>query len=295
MNQIVFLGTPHHGAPLERAGNWIDILLGATPYAAPFARLGKVRSAGITDLRHGNLLDEDWGGRDRFARGADRRVPVPLPDGMRCYAVATTAGEVPGYLWIFPLPDGRANVGLGLRTDMVKKRRVDLKKLLNELITEHPQLRERFANAKAEGPVQGMGLPLASKRWPISGDGFMLIGDAAHLIDPFTGEGISHAMISGVHAANVAAEALQAIREEQAVPQAALKDYDAHVWKRLGKELGISTRLQQLADRPWLFNLVVNKAASNPVLADTISCMFNDLDMRERLKKPGFYLKLLFG
>ena len=88
----------------------------------------------------------------------------------------------------------------------------------------YPQLRERFANAKAEGPVQGMGLPLASKRWPISGDGFMLIGDAAHLIDPFTGEGISHAMISGVHAANVAAEALQGIREEQAVPQAAIHD-----------------------------------------------------------------------
>jgi hypothetical protein len=44
-----------------------------------------------------------------------------------------------------------------------------------------------------------------------------------------------------------------------------------------------------------LFNFVVNKAASNPVLADTISCMFNDLDMREKLKKPSFYLKLLFG
>jgi len=106
VNQIVFLGTPHHGAPLERAGNWIDILLGATPYAAPFARLGKVRSAGITDLRHGNLLDEDWVGRDRFARGADRRVPVPLPDGMRCYAVATTTGEVPGDLKDRLLGDG---------------------------------------------------------------------------------------------------------------------------------------------------------------------------------------------
>ena len=86
MNDLVFLGTPHHGAPLERAGHWVDLLLGATPYAAPFARLGKVRSAGITDLRHGNLLDEDWVGRDRFARGADRRQPVPLPDGVRCYA-----------------------------------------------------------------------------------------------------------------------------------------------------------------------------------------------------------------
>ena len=202
---------------------------------------------------------------------------------------------LPAYLWIFPLPDGRANVGLGLRSDMVRKRRADLKKLLSGAIADHPQLRDRFTNAKAEGPIQGMGLPLASKRWPISGDGFLLVGDAAHLIDPFTGEGISHAMISGVHAANVAAEALQAIPVEQGIPQAALKDYDVRVWNRLGKELGISTRLQQLADRPWLFNFVVNKAAGNPVLADTISCMFNDLDMRERLKKPGFYLKLLFG
>lgn len=202
---------------------------------------------------------------------------------------------LPAYLWIFPLPDGRANVGLGLRSDMVRKRRADLKKLLSGAIAEHPQLRDRFTNAKAEGPIQGMGLPLASKRWPISGDGYMLIGDAAHLIDPFTGEGISHAMISGVHAANIAAEALQAIPGEQPIAQAALKDYDVRVWNRLGKELGISTRLQQLADRPWLFNFVVNKAAGNPVLADTISCMFNDLDMRERLKRPGFYLKLLFG
>jgi len=202
---------------------------------------------------------------------------------------------LPGYLWIFPLPNGRANVGLGLRSDMVRERRADLKKLLNELITEHPQLRDRFRNAKAEGPIQGMGLPLASKRWPISGDGYMLIGDAAHLIDPFTGEGISHAMISGVHAAHVASEALRSTPAGQVIPHAALKDYDARVWKRLGKELGISTRLQQLADRPWLFNFVVNKAAGNPVLADTISCMFNDLAMREKLKKPSFYLKLLFG
>jgi len=92
LTDMVFLGTPHHGAPLERAGNWVDIVLGATPYAAPFARLGKVRSAGITDLRHGNLLDEDWVGRDRFARGVDRRQPVPLPARVRCFTVAATLG-----------------------------------------------------------------------------------------------------------------------------------------------------------------------------------------------------------
>lgn len=93
LSDMVFLGTPHHGAPLERAGNWVDIVLGATPYARPFARLGKVRSAGITDLRHGNLLDEDWVGRDRFARGADRRQHVPLPQDVRCYAVAASIGQ----------------------------------------------------------------------------------------------------------------------------------------------------------------------------------------------------------
>jgi len=93
LSDLVFLGTPHHGAPLERAGHWVDIVLGATPYAAPFARLGKVRSAGITDLRHGNLLDEDWVGRDRFARSTDRRQHVPLPDGVRCFAAAATTGQ----------------------------------------------------------------------------------------------------------------------------------------------------------------------------------------------------------
>ena len=92
VSDIVFLGTPHHGAPLERAGHWVDIVLGATPYAAPFARLGKVRSAGITDLRHGNLLDEDWVGRNRFARGPDRRQPLPLPGGVRCFSAAACLG-----------------------------------------------------------------------------------------------------------------------------------------------------------------------------------------------------------
>ena len=106
IDDLVCLGTPHHGAPLERAGNWVDLLLGATPYAAPFARLGKLRSAGITDLRHGNLLDEDWVGRDRFARHADRRQPLPLPTGTRCYALAASIGEKTGDLKDRLLGDG---------------------------------------------------------------------------------------------------------------------------------------------------------------------------------------------
>jgi len=198
---------------------------------------------------------------------------------------------VPGYLWIFPLPDGRANVGLGLRSDHVRERRLDLKAELLRLVSTHPTMKDRFATAQLDGTVQGLGLPLASKRHKLSGDGYLLIGDAGHLIDPFTGEGISHAMISGVHAADVAANM---VRSGIITPSAA-EVYDERVWKRLGKELTISTRLQQLAHQAWLFDFVVDRATKNPALADTISSMFTDLDLRERLKKPGFYMDLVLG
>ena len=93
LDRLAFLGTPHHGAPLERGGHWIDLLLGASKFSAPLARLGQLRSAGITDLRHGSVRDSDWAGRGRFAHGADTRLPLPLPAGLACYAVAARAGE----------------------------------------------------------------------------------------------------------------------------------------------------------------------------------------------------------
>jgi hypothetical protein len=96
LSKMVFLGTPHHGAPLERGGNWVHLLTDLSAYSKPFTRLAKIRSAGITDLRHGSVLDEDWSGRDRFAHGAPLPVFVPLPPGVRCFAVAATIGKREG-------------------------------------------------------------------------------------------------------------------------------------------------------------------------------------------------------
>ncbi|CAG1065290.1 hypothetical protein BAC1_00869 [uncultured bacterium] len=87
--KLVFLGSPHHGAPLERAGNWVDVLVGISPYTAPFARLGKIRSAGVKDLRYGNLLDTDWQGQAK-EHTHDPRTPLPLPRGVRCYTLAAS-------------------------------------------------------------------------------------------------------------------------------------------------------------------------------------------------------------
>jgi uncharacterized protein (DUF2132 family) len=109
LRALVTLGTPHHGAPLERGGNVLERILGATRYSAPLRALGEIRSAGVTDLRFGNVVDADWKDRDRFAHGADPRTPTPLPDGVRSFAIAATPAKHP------PAPlDERALPGDGL-------------------------------------------------------------------------------------------------------------------------------------------------------------------------------------
>ena len=94
LDRVVFLGTPHFGSPLERAGTRADFLIEASPYTAPFARLGKVRSAGVRDLGHGYLCDEDWQAAPGVARA--RHTPLPLPVGVRCYAMAASQQRRPG-------------------------------------------------------------------------------------------------------------------------------------------------------------------------------------------------------
>jgi pimeloyl-ACP methyl ester carboxylesterase len=93
LKKIVFLGTPHHGSHVERTGNYLDLILESTPYLKPFARLGKIRSAGVTDLRYGNLIDEDWLDNDRFERKGDQRQNIPLPQNIECYSIAAVTGK----------------------------------------------------------------------------------------------------------------------------------------------------------------------------------------------------------
>ncbi|MCD6681174.1 MAG: GPI inositol-deacylase [Burkholderiaceae bacterium] len=107
LDTIVFLGTPHLGAPLERGGHWLEQLLQASAYSAPFARLGAIRSAGITDLRQGRIDDRPTSDPDEEARSAPPRS----------LAIAATLGRRDGDLKDRLLGDGLVPLASALGTD----------------------------------------------------------------------------------------------------------------------------------------------------------------------------------
>jgi len=114
LSSMVFLGTPHDGAPLEKLGAWVERFIGAIPYAKAFGRISKTRSAGITDLRFGFLIDEDWRDHDRCERKGDCRRPIPLPEGVACFAIAATKAATVGALGADLIGDGLVPVASAL-------------------------------------------------------------------------------------------------------------------------------------------------------------------------------------
>ncbi|MEO6550788.1 MAG: NAD(P)/FAD-dependent oxidoreductase [Ferruginibacter sp.] len=198
---------------------------------------------------------------------------------------------LPGYFWIFPLPNGEANVGVGLLSEVISRKKVNLKKELQEIIQNDPVIKERFKNAELMGSVDGYGLPLGSKKRTLSGERYMLTGDAAFLIDPFTGEGIGNAFYSGRIAAQ---QAVLAIKANDFTAKG-LSHYDSEVYRVLGSELRLSHRLQKLNRFPRLFNMLFKIGTRNKQVKELLSSMFYEVDVRKKLTQPSFYFKLLLN
>jgi len=198
---------------------------------------------------------------------------------------------LPGYFWIFPLPNGLANVGVGLDQYRIGKKKINLKKEMLSAIETTPYLKERFKNAEQVSKIQAYNLPLWDKRRKITGEKFILAGDAANLIDPVTGEGIGHAALSGMFAAK------QAIRSINSNNYSAeyLQQYEDELYHKIGKELKISRKIPQFIKYPWLFNGVVNRAAGSKILQEKLALAMTDLEVRKKLNSPWLYLKILLG
>jgi geranylgeranyl reductase family protein len=166
----------------------------------------------------------------------------------------------PGYFWVFPVTDDRVNVGFGMLSETVAAKGINLRRSLFDFIRQSPLLQARFQMAREVGKVEGFGLPIASRRVPMSGDRFLLAGDAASLIDPASGDGIGNAILSGIIAAETAISAL----ENNSLGPASLGSYDARVWSVLGKELQRSTLAMRTYSRmPWLADVGARMAGTS--------------------------------
>lgn len=198
---------------------------------------------------------------------------------------------MPGYFWIFPLPDGRANVGSGMITKDVKEKKINLQQETLKLIETNPLFKDRFAEAKKITEYRSWSLPVGSTHRKPYGPGVVLLGDAASLIDPFTGEGIGNALESG----KIAAKYIQKAFTANDFSEEFFKQYDQALWVEVGSELATSYRLQKIGRHTFLLNFIINKAAHNQKVREAISNSLLDPQSQKQFYSPLFYLKMLLS
>ncbi len=199
--------------------------------------------------------------------------------------------SLPGYFWIFPLPNKKANVGIGMVVSDMKKKKVNLEKLMYEIIEKNPLFKPRFASAKKASEVRRWQLPVGSFRPKVYGNGYVLVGDAASLIDPFTGEGIGNGLISGKIASDIILKAF----EKGDFSEATLGEYQKALYDEVGNELDTSFKLQKLVKYKFLINMIIDKASRSQLIRDAISGALIDPENQKQFHDPWFYLKVLLA
>ena len=157
------------------------------------------------------------------------------------------------YFWIFPVGNDIYNVGFGLLSQTIADKQLNLRELFEDIIQNSPNLKERFRKAERLGKVKGFGIPLGgTRKIPISGEGFLLIGDAAALVEPVGGHGIGTGIWSGKIAADFILKAFQLADFSKNF----MYQYDMEIERTIGKRLANQAKLQRIVLRfPWLVEL----------------------------------------
>jgi len=167
---------------------------------------------------------------------------------------------IPGYFWIFPTGNNECNVGLGMIIKDMNKKKINLVEAQNRVIKENPLFSGRFKDAELIRGIKGWALPVASHHRKCYGSGYLLLGDAAGLIDPLSGEGVGNAMISGRIAALTVLEALA----QNDVSDDFLKKYDKDLWNVIGPEVKANYRIQRMGKMfPYLIDRLIVKASKD--------------------------------
>jgi geranylgeranyl reductase family protein len=196
---------------------------------------------------------------------------------------------LPGYLWIFPISDNEANVGIGMIVEDMNKKGINLKEALLKEIKENPIFVDRFKDAELVGEIKGWNLPLASHHRKSYGNGFLLLGDAASLIDPLSGEGVGNAMISGKLAAMVVKEAL----EKNDFSEKFLEKYDKLLWSVVEPEVKTNYKLQRLAKKfPFLIDKLMVRANKDEEFRKRVEKLLPYTSDRQKINTDEFVKEL---
>ena len=208
---------------------------------------------------------------------------------------------LPGYFWLFPVREGVVNVGIGMLISEQRKqkgKKKSLKQIQKWVIEEHPRFKERFSGSKlVPGSEKGWQLPFGSPRKDAPSyqprraamAGAMAVGDAASLVDPFSGEGIGNALLT----AKMTTRHFDREKHSAGFPEEAAVAYMEEMWGELGKELTNSTRLQRMMKLKFLSNFFIKKASKKEEIGKMMSEMIASKDAQENLFSKWFLFKTL--
>ena len=217
----------------RRAAKAGAVVLEGTEATAPLVERGLVRGAVVTNKDEGKVSDIRAryvvvadGANSRFGRalGTSRDRTYPLGMAIRGYFTSPRHDEpwieshldirdkggnvLPGYGWIFPVGDGRVNVGIGLLSTFNQWKAVNTSHLMDAFVDYAPAS-WGLSPATSCGPPTGGRLPMALSVGPHAGPTYLVVGDAGGSINPFNGEGIAYAYETGRMAAEAVGRAIE--------------------------------------------------------------------------------------
>jgi geranylgeranyl reductase family protein len=165
---------------------------------------------------------------------------------------------LPGYFWAFPLTNNEANVGLGMVSTAISAKKVNLKAMFEEMVRTHPRISKMFAEAEALEKPRGWGLPIITPKRTIAGDCYALVGDAAGMIEPFTGKGIGPGMMS----ARICSEHIESALIKKKYN---LQSYQEHMYRYYKSEIKTGYILQKTLRYPMALNTVIGLSNFAPI------------------------------
>jgi flavin-dependent dehydrogenase len=258
-----------------------DVLVGADGLRSVVARAAGVDRpvhlaprVGLTYHLEDPEPDHDAGPRDDRVRDARMRV---LQDG---------------YVGIAPVPGGRVNVGIVLgRTWHRALARDGARSVAASIVAAIPPTEDDPVAWRDSDPIDRIegAWPLGHRVTQRAGPTWLLIGDAAGFLDPFTGEGIHRALVS----AELAAAAILAGRRGRGTTTAALAAYDRAMQRRFLAKDAVSWMVQSFLARPWLFEYAAHRVAARPPVRATMGLVMGDLVPASRALDPRYLAALL--